>query len=391
MLGLYKVENSRKRESGMNPIENTSRVTVRVNMTAVKSDHNTVPKEDLIAATVNMVPVSPEMYELLEAYGVEPHMMAYYNQEEPNRIYVSAYGQLHFIDLSMINPTNNGSVVQNDPIVRNDLEAELNKVIQRVLSKLAKKHSRNDVPLKTDSSENMNTSTWQMLTDTEREELQRERRKRNAYKTSLCKSFRENNICQYGDECVFAHGEKELRLPPQAHPKYKTQLCNKFSVWNYCPYGARCQYIHQRVNEISKIGTNMLQTKKNTRRNSEKNLQRPSRCFIIKHANKSTESTNSSVALGNHSSFDEHGGFYSSLTNTDFSGGEKEGQSIKGSGLIFPPDYSISYDDTESHLNTDITTNNITLNQFREHFNNMKIEDNDNIFSRSCFSRFTSN
>uniref|UniRef100_A0A7I4KKF8 Transcription factor pos-1, putative n=1 Tax=Brugia malayi TaxID=6279 RepID=A0A7I4KKF8_BRUMA len=339
-------------------------------MTAVKSDHNTVPKQDLMAATVNMVPVSSEMYELLEAYGVERHMMAYYNREEPNRIYVSAYGQLHFIDLSMINPTNNGSVVQNlalkaceltqnDPVVRNDLEAELNKVIQRVLSKLAEKHSRNDVPLKTDSSESMNTSTWQMLTDTEREELQRERRKRNAYKTSLCKSFRENNICQYGDECVFAHGEKELRLPPQAHPKYKTQLCNKFSVWNYCPYGARCQYIHQRVNEISKIGTNMLQTKKNTRRNSEKNLQRPSRCFIIKHMNKS--------------------------------GGEKKGQSIKGSGLIFHPDYSISYDDTESHLNTDITTNNITLNQFREHFNNMKIEDNDNIFSRSCFSRIGSN
>uniref|UniRef100_A0A1I8ECZ8 C3H1-type domain-containing protein n=1 Tax=Wuchereria bancrofti TaxID=6293 RepID=A0A1I8ECZ8_WUCBA len=353
------------------PMENTN----RVNMTAVKNDHNVVPKQDLMA------PVSPEMQKLLEAYGIERHMMAYYNREEPNRIYVNAYGQLHFIDLSMINPTN-GSVVQNlalkacelaqnDPIVRNDLETELNKVIQRVLSKLAEKHSGKDAPLTTDSSKCVNTSTWQMLTDTEREELQRERRKRNAYKTSLCRSFRENNICPYGDECVFAHGEKELRLPPQAHPKYKTQLCNKFSVWNYCPYGARCQYIHQRVNEMSKIGTDMLQIKKNTGRNSEKNLQRPSRCFIIKHMNKSIESTNSSVALGNHSSFDEHGGFYSSLTNTDFNGDEKRGQSIKGSGLILHPDYSISYDDTESHLNTEIGTNNIILNQFREHFNNI--------------------
>ncbi|VDN03424.1 unnamed protein product [Thelazia callipaeda] len=73
-----------------------------------------------------------------------------------------------------------------------------------------------------------------------------ERRKKNAFKTSLCRSFREGLACPYGDECVFAHGEDELRLPPQvAHPKYKTQLCNKFSVWNYCPYGARCQYIHQ--------------------------------------------------------------------------------------------------------------------------------------------------
>uniref|UniRef100_A0A0N5AX07 C3H1-type domain-containing protein n=1 Tax=Syphacia muris TaxID=451379 RepID=A0A0N5AX07_9BILA len=95
-----------------------------------------------------------------------------------------------------------------------------------------------------------------------------ERRKANAYKTALCQSFKETGSCEYGDECCFAHGESELRLPPesllmnldlrlkmqcklhlQAHPKYKTQLCNKFSVNGYCPYGSRCQFIHQKPNE----------------------------------------------------------------------------------------------------------------------------------------------
>lgn len=42
-----------------------------------------------------------------------------------------------------------------------------------------------------------------------------ERRKNKAYKTSLCKAYREDKTCPYGEACCFAHGEKELRLPPQ--------------------------------------------------------------------------------------------------------------------------------------------------------------------------------
>ncbi|KAL3986000.1 Zinc finger C-x8-C-x5-C-x3-H type (and similar) family protein [Acanthocheilonema viteae] len=349
-----------------------------------------------------MISAPPKMQELLQAYGIEQHMMAYFNREEPNRLYVTAYGQLHFIDLSMINVMN-GAIVQNlalkacelvrnDPTVRSDLENELNKVIQRVLSKLAEKRSKNDVTLATESLKCTSTSNWQMLTDSEREALQRERRKRNAYKTSLCRSFRENNICPYGEECVFAHGEKELRLPPQAHPKYKTQLCNKFSIWNYCPYGARCQYIHQRINEISRMDAN-LNAKENSEDNLEKNfspvtLQHPSKRLILRRANKSTECISSPIALGNHSSFVERGGFTSSLTSTDFNCDENRKQSLESSDL-FDPDYP-NYDNNEFHLNTEAVTNNIILNQLHEHFNNMKIEDNNNLFSRSCFSRIGS-
>ncbi|GMT30982.1 hypothetical protein PFISCL1PPCAC_22279, partial [Pristionchus fissidentatus] len=73
-------------------------------------------------------------------------------------------------------------------------------------------------------------------------------RKEEAFKTALCDAYRKNSECSYGKHCRFAHGEHELRLPPQprgkAHPKYKTQLCDKFSVVGYCPYGPRCQFIH---------------------------------------------------------------------------------------------------------------------------------------------------
>lgn len=91
--------------------------------------------------------------------------------------------------------------------------------------------------------------TWENMTDDERDEAQRQRRKEQAFKTALCDAFRKTGICSYGDACRFAHGENDLRLPAQprgkAHPKYKTQLCDKYSANGHCPYGPRCQFIHK--------------------------------------------------------------------------------------------------------------------------------------------------
>ncbi|CAJ0961258.1 unnamed protein product, partial [Mesorhabditis belari] len=93
------------------------------------------------------------------------------------------------------------------------------------------------------------TSDQQVLTDEEREEALRKKRKEEAFKTALCDAYRRNGKCSYGDACRFAHGEQELRLPAQpkgkAHPKYKTQLCDKFSQFGWCPYGPKCQFIHK--------------------------------------------------------------------------------------------------------------------------------------------------
>uniref|UniRef100_A0A915Q5G6 C3H1-type domain-containing protein n=1 Tax=Setaria digitata TaxID=48799 RepID=A0A915Q5G6_9BILA len=198
-----------------------------------RSNNGSVGQETTLSQ-LNMIPVPLELRTFLyQAYGIEPHMLAYFNQYEPNRLLF-----IEILELSTILPIQKREV---------------------------------GLPGQNEAPKRSHKSLWQSLTDVEREKLQRERRKRKAYKTSLCKAFRENNKCEYGAECVFAHGEKELRLPPQvketyylccydegkvaqvdlillklAHPKYKTQLCNKFSIWNYCPYGSRCQFIHQR-------------------------------------------------------------------------------------------------------------------------------------------------
>lgn len=84
-----------------------------------------------------------------------------------------------------------------------------------------------------------------------REEMMRQRRKEDAFKTALCDAYKRSQACSYGDQCRFAHGVHELRLPmnPRGrnHPKYKTVLCDKFSMTGNCKYGTRCQFIHKIV------------------------------------------------------------------------------------------------------------------------------------------------
>jgi len=66
-----------------------------------------------------------------------------------------------------------------------------------------------------DVSVQIDPDTWHRLSDEEREEVLRRRRKEDAYKTALCKNYREGRACEYGDSCRFAHGVNELRLPKQ--------------------------------------------------------------------------------------------------------------------------------------------------------------------------------
>ena len=71
--------------------------------------------------------------------------------------------------------------------------------------------------------------------------------KRNArYKSTLCRHFEYIGRCDAGDQCAFAHGVSELRVP-QLHPKYKTRLCADFWHDGHCAMGATCHFIHDEL------------------------------------------------------------------------------------------------------------------------------------------------
>ena len=69
------------------------------------------------------------------------------------------------------------------------------------------------------------------------------------YKTMLCKNWTTNNLCLYGDKCVFAHGKDDLKTIEKKPSickipeNYKTKDCKNWKD-GHCPYGDKCLFIH---------------------------------------------------------------------------------------------------------------------------------------------------
>ena len=67
------------------------------------------------------------------------------------------------------------------------------------------------------------------------------------WKCNLCKAWSETNRCKNGDDCSYAHGEKELRSekpgPPEVR-RFKTELCKKLFTQGFCPQGSICTFAH---------------------------------------------------------------------------------------------------------------------------------------------------
>ena len=53
---------------------------------------------------------------------------------------------------------------------------------------------------------------WQSLSDHKRLEIMRDRRRRDAYRTEICKTFQRSGDCPYGVRCSFAHSQEDLGL-----------------------------------------------------------------------------------------------------------------------------------------------------------------------------------
>ena len=84
----------------------------------------------------------------------------------------------------------------------------------------------------------------QSVTSTQAKTPQAMERAKKLYKTEVCRSWMEYNMCPYGAKCQFAHGEAELRQV-ERHRKYKTEKCKKFHSEGVCPFGSRCIFIHE--------------------------------------------------------------------------------------------------------------------------------------------------
>ena len=67
------------------------------------------------------------------------------------------------------------------------------------------------------------------------------------WKCNLCKAWCETNRCKNGDDCSYAHGEKELRSEKPGAPdvrRFKTELCKKLFSQGFCPQGSICTFAH---------------------------------------------------------------------------------------------------------------------------------------------------
>ena len=62
------------------------------------------------------------------------------------------------------------------------------------------------------------------------------------YKTEMCRNWL-RGTCTYGNNCLFAHGEDEIRFREKP-ANYKTKLCVNILRDGFCKYGTRCQFKH---------------------------------------------------------------------------------------------------------------------------------------------------
>lgn len=66
------------------------------------------------------------------------------------------------------------------------------------------------------------------------------------WKTEKCHYWELDGECKFGENCAFAHGDKELKQKINYNISYKTNPCKQFFEEGYCNYGIRCQFSHKK-------------------------------------------------------------------------------------------------------------------------------------------------
>lgn len=66
------------------------------------------------------------------------------------------------------------------------------------------------------------------------------------YKTEKCHYWELDGECKFGENCAFAHGDKELKQKINYNVSYKINPCKQFFEEGYCNYGIRCQFSHKK-------------------------------------------------------------------------------------------------------------------------------------------------
>uniref|UniRef100_M1E095 Zinc finger (CCCH-type) family protein n=1 Tax=Solanum tuberosum TaxID=4113 RepID=M1E095_SOLTU len=119
------------------------------------------------------------------------------------------------------------------------------------------------------------------------------------YKTRMCANFLKET-CKNGENCTFAHGVEDLRVPPpnwqdlvrvkdrelneDKEKMNRIKICKIFYEGEECPYGHKCKFHHERP---PKFKTNMPKDKESSAISIETtgNISDPRMIETSKHDN----------------------------------------------------------------------------------------------------------